>query len=1021
MSLSWLNDGQNLPIENGSFNPSADPNSFMHMNPAAGPFDYNVIQNQQRMQNGNNGSPALQNPMYQTQPSIPTKRPRPQREDSIGASPRQAPGMPPPSRSQTPQQGPYSGFQAAVNGTPNFQAPNPYHRFSNAGSNASLSPSMQNQQFNPQVPPSRVQTVSPSPFSPGGPAFSSQASPPPQSEQASRVATPQNGAANFMQGMPYGGAPNQTYTPPLNLHGPSAQPPQNLQQQQQQQQQRMHEMRQRQQYHQQMQHANNAAMQSRYPGMGPNLATIPSGQMPNMAAVGGRMPHPQQPASRPNTHEQFVRSIAPWMQDRGLPFNPHPTVAGRPVNLMQLFQLVMKFGGPGGSRSVTARSQWPTIAQNLQVPPAQLAVAAGELQHYWQSNLLPYETSYLQSAQQRQRAMQAQTRLQRPHQNGETPSGQDPYSPLKPRSAHLQDSGPIQAFPTPTPIQNGYATPSKRIDQQQPDARAVQLNGYLTPHHGALDARHSPLQNRQTSQIPNQSYISPSPPDRLQIQATKVAKKTKPKDQGENGYPRRFEPREEEYIPICHDFSGEPSLERYGGLHIDAAKDLGDDVASARPTMPLLHELGVIDIQALTLSLKSGIKGEVRLALDTLCALSLHMDLDLGKCGDLIDALVECAEDQVDMLAENAAEVSDDLLINSYEEVLRACKTESLALQMPSEYGSLDYDLDRAVDRLICITITLRNLSTHEKNWELLGTSAVIPLMANVMRYLGTRNMLLRTYKNTMDFAKDAVVFLSNVSLYVKLPGKEDALYLLLFLLSFAPSPPPTNTSDSKVMFSSYEPSLHTHLPPALDSFAKLLARDEPNRGLLRSIFTTDNSSSPPLELLTKAFGFAIAALPKYDVVVDDPRAEQIKQITHARGACLAQALLAAETLVGLIPASEHMLARAWLTSQDGFAANLIHLVLLFGTLPPLRQPPNTRQPPNARLQEAEEIYATIAYRGLAVLRKLAERAKDAEMDAAGLPLGILPSKEDLLTNLGKHHAETGMLRQLHSYATLDT
>ncbi|KAL8803664.1 MAG: hypothetical protein Q9200_006124 [Gallowayella weberi] len=1020
MSTPWLNDVQNLQIENGSFNPSTDPNAFMHMNPAAAPFDYNVIQNQQRIQNGNNGSPAFQNPMYQTQPSIPSKRPHPQREDSIGASPRQAPGMLPPSRSQTPQQGPYSGFQAAVNGTQNFQAPNPYHRFSNAGSNASLSPSMQNQQFNPQVPPSRVQTVSPSPFSPGAPAFGSQTSPPPQSEQASRVATPQNGPTNFIQGMPYGGAPNQPYTPPLNPHGPSAQPPQNLQQQQQQQQQRMLELR-RQQYHQpQMQHVNNAPMQSRYPGMGPNLAAIPGGQMANMAAVGGRMPNPQQPISRPATHENFVRSIAIWMQERGLPFNPHPTATGRPVNLTQLFQLVMRFGGLGGSRSVTARSQWPTIAQNLQVPPAQLAVAANELQHYWQSNLLPYENSYLQSAQNRQRAMQAQARLQRPHQNGEAPSAQDPYSPLKPRNAHLQDSGPNQAFPAPAPIQNGYATPSKRIDHQQPDSRAVQLNGYLTPHHGSIDARHSPLQNRQTSQVPNQSYISPSPPDRLRIQATKVAKKTKPKDQGENGYPRRFEPRDEEYIPICHDFGGEPSLERYGGLHIDAVKDLGDEVAAARPSMPLLHELGVIDIQALTLSLKSGIKGEVRLALDTLCALSLQMDLDLSKCGDLVDALVECAEDQVDLLAENAAEVSDDLLIISYEEVLRACKTESLALQMPSEYGSLDYDLDRAVDRLICITTTFRNFSTYEKNWELLGTSAVIPLLANVMRYLGTRNMLLRTYKNTMDFAKDAVVYLSNVSLYVKLSGKEDALYLLHFLLSFAPSPPPISTSENKVMFSSYEPSLHTHLPPALDSFAKLLARDEPNRGLLRSIFTTDISSSPPLELLTKAFGFAIAALPKYDVNVDDRRIEQIKQVIHARGPCLSQALLAAETLVGLIPASEHMLARAWLTSQDGFAGNLIQLVLFFGTLLPLRQPPNTRQPPNARLQEAEEIYATIAYRGLAVLRKLAERAKDSETDGPGLPLSILPSKENLLTNLVKPHAEPGILRQLHSYATLD-
>ncbi|KAI4286141.1 MAG: hypothetical protein L6R38_000123 [Xanthoria sp. 2 TBL-2021] len=1010
MSTPWLNDVQPFPLENGLLNPPIDANNFMQMNPGPAPFDYDSIQNQQRMQNGSNGSPALQN-VYQTQSIVGTKRPRPQ-EDSIGASPGQAPGMLPPSRSQTPQQGAYSGFQTAVNGSQNFQAPNPYHRFSNAGSNASLSPSMQNQPYNSQGQPPRVQTVSPSPFSPGAQNFGSQASPPPQSEHASRVNTPHNVPVNYMQGMPYGGPANQPFTPPPNSNGVSSQPPQNLQQQQQQQQQRMHEMRQRQFYQQQMQ-ANNAAMQNRYPGMGPNPSMNPSGQMPGMVAGGGRMQHPQQPASRPIPYDQLVRNIAPWMQARGLPFNPHPTVLGRPINLMHLFQLVMKFGGPGGSRAVTARGYWPTIAQQLHIPPAQLVVAANELQSYWQSNLMQYEITYLQSQQQRQRAMQDQARLQRPPQNGEAPSAQDMYSPMNPRNAHLQDAGPIQAIPAQTPTQNGFATPLSRTDHQQPDARAVQPNGYSS----SLEARRPSVQNRQTPQIPNQSYTSPPQPDRLHIQATTVAKRAKPKDQGENGYPRRpVSPRRERYSPTVEDFADNPDLERYGGLHIGAVKQLGDEVAALRPTMPLLQELGVIDIQALTLSLRSGIKGEMRLALDIFCALSVQMDLDLSKCGDLVDALVECAEEQVDFLAENAAEVSDDMLMDSYEDMLRAWRMESLAFQMPPEFGSLEYDLDRAVDRLICITTTLRNFSSHEKNWELLGTSAVIPLMANVMRYLGTRNMLLRSYKNTLDFAKDAVAYLGNVSLSVKLPGKEDALCVLHFLLSFAPSPSPVIGSDNKVMFTSYDPSLHTHLPTAVDCLAKLLARDEPNRGFFRSILSADNASSPPFELLTKAFGFAIAVLPRNEI--DEQRLNQIVQV---RAPCLAQALLAAETLAALIPASEHSLARTWLTSEDGFAAYLIKTVVYLGEHFPVRPPHNPRQPPNPRLQEAEDISAIVSHRGLGLLRKLAEKAKDVEPDGTRFPLGILPSKESLRSNLLTGQFESGLLRQLYSYATLET
>lgn len=1002
-----------MAMENGAFNPSADLSAYMQIPSGAAPFDYNVIQNQQyqqRMQNGNdprNGSPAFQNPMYQTQPIVPTKRARP-REDSIGASPRQGPGMLPPSRSQTPQQGPYAGFQGAVNGTHTYQPPNPYHRFSNAGSNASLSPSMQHQQFNPQAPPPRVQTVSPSPFSPAAQSFGAQASPPPLSEHGSRVDTPQNGAANYMQGMPYGAAPNQSFTPPLNANNVSTQPAPNLQQQQQ----RMHEMRQRQ-YIQQMQ-ANNAAMQNRYPGMGVNAGMNPSTPMAGMAAMGGRVQHPQQANVRSNTHEQFVRNIAPWMQQRGLPFDPHPTVVGRPVNLMQLFSVIMKMGG---SKTVTVRSQWPTVAQGLQVPPAQLMVAAGDLQNYWQNNMIHYERYYVQNQQQRQRAgMQDQMRMQRPPQSGEISTAQDPFSPLKNVNAPLQDPTQPQASPAQAPSQNGYLTPSKPTDHQQSDPRAAQSNGFLTPHHGSMDARQSSLHGRPAPPMSDQSYASPSQPNRVQIQAIKVAKKTKPVHQAEDGYPRKYASRDDTYTPTRQFFQGEPSLERHGGLHIGAAKTLGDAVASSRPTMPLLQELGVIDIRALTLSLRSGITGEVRLALDTLRAVSREMDLDLSKCDDLVDALVECAEEQVDLLAENAAEVSDAILINSYEETLRGCRSENEMFQVPPEYGSLEYDLERAVDKLICITTTLRNLSSFEINCEQLASSGVISLLANVMRYLGTRNILLRNHNNTLDLAKDLVVYLSNVSQHIDLASKEEAFCVLHFLLAFAPSPAPTNSGEEEITFAPYDPSLHCYLPHAIDSLAKLLAKDEPNRGFFRSIFHADGSSSPAFELLTKAFGLAIAVLPKYEV--DEQRRERLKHVVLARGPYMAQGLLAAEIIVGLIPVSEHSLPRAWLSSQDNFAASLNRMVLFFGTVPPLQH--NPRQPPTARSHEETQVYDAIAYRGIAVLRKLAERIKDVETDAIGLPWGVLPSKESLLMHLMKPHIESGLLRQIHAYATLE-
>ncbi|KAL8971121.1 MAG: hypothetical protein Q9197_003443 [Variospora fuerteventurae] len=1026
---SWLNDVHPLPNGNGSFNPSADPSAFMQMNSATATFDYNGMQNQQyqqRLHNGSdlrNGSPAFQNPMYQTQPAIPMKRPRP-REDSIGASPRQAPGMLPPSRSQTPQQGSYSGFHGASNGTQPFQTPNPYHRFSNAGSNASLSPSIQNQQFNLQPPPSRVQTVSPAPFSPAAQNFGSQASPPPHPEHNGRVNTPHNGPRTYMQGTPYAGTQNQQFN---NPNGVSPQLPQNIQQQQQQQQQRMHEIRQRQ-YLQQMQ--VSPAMQNRYPGMGINPSMNHSAQMAAMVGMGGRTQHHQQPNIRSNTHEQLVRNIALWMQQRGLPFNPHPTAAGRPVNLMQLFSLMMRLGG---SKAVTARSQWPVVAQHLQVPPVQINMVAEELHNYWVNNVVHYESWHLQS-QQRQRAMQEQARQQRPPENGERPMSQGPYSPMKQTGAHLQDNQPHGPTAQP-PTQNGYMAPAKRIDQQQSGLSVTLPNGYTTPHHASVDSGHSEIQTGQGPPLSKQPYKAPSTQGKLPINGTEIAPKLNKPENGELGYPRRpYQPLPERYDPTYEDSRGESTLQVHGGLVVDYVKNLGDAIASARPTVPRLRELGVIDIRALSLSLRSGIKGEVRLALDTLCALSHQMDLELFKCEDLVDALVECAEDQVDCLAENTAEVSDAIFINSYEENFRGAKAENEAFQATPEYGSLEHDLERAVDKLICITTILRNLSSSDTSCQQLATSGAITMMANVMRYLGTRNMLLRTHKNTLDFTKDIIIFLSNVSQYIDLPGKEEALCVLHFLLSFAPSPSPTNAGGGQLMFAAYEPSLHCYLPHAIDSFAKLLAKDEPNRGLFRSIFHTDGSSLPPFELLTKAFGFAISVLPVYELNgnwLEQPKEalstqelqeqwrEQLKETIQARGPYVVQGLLAAEIIVGLTPASEQSLSRAWLASQDGFAANLIKLVLFFGAMPQTR--PHPRQPPSTRPCEADEVYAMVSSRGISMLRKLVERAKDAESDASGSLTGVLPGKESVFENLEKDHLDSGLLRQICSYAALET
>ena len=482
--------------------------------------------------------------------------------------------------------------------------------------------------------------------------------------------------------------------------------------------------------------------------------------------------------------------------------------------------------------------------------------------------------------------------------------------------------------------------------------------------------------------------------------------------------------------------------ETWAGIEPSTLTRIVDELIKHRPNVPTVQELGVIDIRALTMSLRSGIHAEVRLALDTLASLSFdsRFPMHLENCEDLVEILIDCADAQVDLLAENAAEVSDVMLISPYEEVVRGCRLEIETLQEAPQFGSLEYDLDRSVDRLICITTILRNLSFCPENSTHLADPIIIKFLATIIRYLGTRNLLLRSHRNTLDFTKDIIIYLSNISHKIDLPGKEEALCMLHFLLSFAPCPPPATSGTDEVTFSRYIPSVHPYLPPAVDSLAKLLARDEPNRTFYKSIFAADSASTPHYDLLTRTFALSIAPVPDYGIVdplalVEGPEDDQHKKAKNdpsakeapliarveARKPYLAQGMLAAEILSNLVPGPEHALARSWLLSADGFAMNLLRLVcfLTLNNSPPQA---HRRHPSMGKQSEANgsgEGIHMITRRGMAVLRKLAEKCRNPENPAFGLLAAVLPSKLTVLDALLASDKDRHVVRQIYEYARL--
>ena len=982
---NWLNDAPPFqPTDNGAFNPgSNDPSMGFMPTPTTTSYDFTQLQNQQlqqRIQNGipRNGSPAYNNPMYQTQNLIPAKRPRP-REDSIGASPQPNSGALPGSRSQTPQ-GPYPGFPGAVNGGHQFSGTTSYQQYQQAGNNLSHSPVMQGQSYNTQVPHQRIQTMSPSPFSPATQNFATQASPP-QSEHGSRVNTPQNGVSHYAQAMPYAGTPSQPFTPPPGAANGAALAQYNQHLQNQQHQQRVNEARVRALQQQQRQQALNPLAQQQ-----PNPMS-----MHNVAAM-----RAQQAQQRtPGNPEQLLRTITQWAEAHGQTFNPHLSIMGVTVSAVQLFIGVVKMGG---SKRVTAQQQWPNVAVFLGFPPAQGMAVAQQLHRYWNENLEAYETWFQQQQQQR-RAMADPARVAGHPQGGATVLRQGAFSPNK--QMHSQQvQQPIQG---PSSMYQ-YQTPPKHMNPQQHDARQPLQNGYT-----AQQAPSRPSNTYTTAQPSMQA-----PPRSRAVQAAERAaeihkeaerKKTDP-------WPSKC-PIGEVYSPKVTFQAGE-TPRTYGGLQVLPNSNFlhtVDELLKHKGNAPKLAELGIIDIRALTLSLRSGIHAEVRLALDTLATLSNDATpIALSECEDLLETLIDCADDQVQLLADHSAEVSDAMLINSYEETIRGCKIENATLQDISVFGTLEYDLDRAADRLICITTILRNLSFLDSNHAPLADAIVVRFMSTVIRYIGTRSMVLRTHHNLLDFSKDIITFLTNVSDKIDLSGKEEALCILHFLLSFAPSPPPNSTEEGPITFAPYVPLIHRYYPFAVDSLAKLLARGDPNRSFYKSLFAADSTSTPSFDLLTRTFGLAIAAIPEVGPTVH--------RSLKVRAPFLIQGLLAGEILATYIPASEHELARSWLASQDGFALSLLRISVDFGKVPhqPIRHHSGKLIDPDA------EGFITMTERGFALLRRLIEKAKDVNGSGLGIPPGVLPDKRTVVSTMvapipkGDNH----VIRQLCALSSLD-
>lgn len=235
------------------------------------------------------------------------------------------------------------------------------------------------------------------------------------------------------------------------------------------------------------------------------------------------------------------------------------------------------------------------------------------------------------------------------------------------------------------------------------------------------------------------------------------------------------------------------NVETYGGIDLKYF-----DKFEIKPPVPHLNELGVIDIQALIMSLKSGMKMEITNALNILTILTVQPQvqqqqqaphLPLSQCEDLLDVLMDYLEQ--DMLSESAVNASHLTYTDLFDMSLDEMK--SLIPQLENSTSDIWISLR---ERCLCIFNIIRNLSFMNENMEYLARHkrfvSILMDIINTTRqgeeawFVGIRKM------DMLDFRKSILMIFSNISMFLVLKQEKTAKIFTQLIHDFLVNGPDT-------------------------------------------------------------------------------------------------------------------------------------------------------------------------------------------------------------------------------------
>ncbi|ONH69161.1 SWI/SNF chromatin-remodeling complex subunit SWI1 [Cyberlindnera fabianii] len=318
-------------------------------------------------------------------------------------------------------------------------------------------------------------------------------------------------------------------------------------------------------------------------------------------------------------------------------------------------------------------------------------------------------------------------------------------------------------------------------------------------------------------------------------------------------------------------------------------------------------------------------------------------------------------------------DVPEKFTVPSYSEMLAAVRSET---EHPFSSIHTRTAEDRQVlliDQLMTISMIFRNISFVEYNPNALAANdlfkdflfkLVFAVAAHGEKFFFTRRRL--------GFLKDALIILMNISHLLELRSHNEALTILVLILSFGADEP----DDKNLLIPEYIPTAHKYHSHGVDVLAKLIARDPPNKQFFQGVLTGTYDPSTPTELvdqnkklvelyagddnshmtlLTRVFRHLMSIIPLNSLA--------LQPLLQERDAAILQSLLAAALIAEMIPTEvpEGNIALTWLSSAESIGNGLTRLALLLAAY-------------SARPNENETL-KLISIRALSVVNTLTQKA----------------------------------------------